>query len=146
VYSKDHDGISLAEEEAAPNSLLKFYRRLVHMRLSHPALRGGYHGLVEHQELIDSGSPRVLAFSRVISNPSGVELPANSALVLANLSGDTVTVSRPEWPQSGDVDIWTGRKFGKQIRLAPYGFAIFEFKTYIQEGALSMPLGPSISL
>ena len=146
VYSRDHDGISLAEEEAEPSSLLKFYRRLVHVRLSHPALRGGYRGLIESQKLVDSGNPHVLAFARVISLPPGGRLNVNSALVFANLSGDTVTISRPESLPGGEVDIWTGHKLGKQIRLGPYEFAIFGFPAYIQEGALFLQSKRSTSL
>ena len=114
VFSKDHDGISLAEEEEATNSMLKFYRRLVHMRLSRPELRVG------SQTAFDTGNPHVLAFSRIIGS--------TWLQVLANLSDAEVTV--PVSAYSVARDDWTGRIFGRTVHLPPYGFVLLPFHAY----------------
>lgn len=40
-FSRDHDGVSVAEEAVDPNSLLNFYRRALTLRRDHAALREG---------------------------------------------------------------------------------------------------------
>ena len=112
VFSKDHDGISLAEEEAAPNSLLKFYRRLIQVRLALPALRVG------SQEEIPLENPHVIEIMRR-SGPKGSE----SVFIFANLSGDQQTV--PAGRTEDAPNLWTsGSYFGGARTFAPYEFQI----------------------
>ncbi|MHB8636119.1 MAG: alpha-amylase family glycosyl hydrolase [Fimbriimonadaceae bacterium] len=112
VFSKDHDGISLEEEEVAPNSLLKFYRRLVHFRLAHPALRVGSE-VVFHDD-----DPNLLTFRRT----AGKE----SLLVFANLGSNEIVV--PRGTLKPTRDLFSGAQIRESIHLPAYGFAVIKAK------------------
>ena len=104
-FAKDDDGISVAEEDRDPASLLDHYRRLLKIRATHPALRSGA--------------------QRVISTPGellAVERTAGGQrlLIVANLS----PVTR-DYRTSGR-DLLSGRRIQDRLRLTPYQSTIVE--------------------
>lgn len=46
-YARDHDGVSVEEEDGSPASLLNHYRKLAALRKAHPALVGGTQKVLE---------------------------------------------------------------------------------------------------
>lgn len=73
LYSSDHDGRSLEEQDADPNSLLNWYRLLIRVRRSSDALSIG------SEEVIDLPNDQVLGVLRATDH--------QSVTILANLSG-----------------------------------------------------------
>jgi len=71
-YARDHDGVSVDEEDGKPASLLNHYRRLAALRAAHPALVSGA------QRVLDA-PPGMLAIER---SGGGERL-----VILANLTG-----------------------------------------------------------
>jgi glycosidase len=71
------DQFNVAAETDDPNSLLSHYRRLIHLRYDHPALRAG------DIHLVQSPSSAVYSFVRSTAE--------ESLLVIINLSAKTVT-------------------------------------------------------
>ncbi len=101
-FSKDDDGVSVAEEERDPASLLNHYRRLLKLRAAHPALR--------------TGAQRVVATTDnflVIERAGGKE----KLLIVANLSGKSA-----EYLASGR-DLLTGRPING-VHLKPFETAV----------------------
>jgi glycosidase len=98
-FARDNDGISVAEEDRAPGSLLNHYRRLLKVREANPALR--------------SGSQRVLPTSNDIlaieRSGSGEQL-----LIVANLS------DRPADYAVSGRDLLSGNPVRGELRLQPY--------------------------
>ncbi len=79
-YNVHHDyaqGVNVADEAADPNSMLSYYRTLIHLRNQHAALRVG------GAFLLSSDNPAVFAELRVSQQ--------EAALVVVNLSEDQVT-------------------------------------------------------
>jgi glycosidase len=73
-YARDDDGISVAEQDGRPGSLLEYYRQLLRLRRSHAELlRGG-------QRIVPTDAPRLLVVSR--------ELGGHQSLLVINCSGD----------------------------------------------------------
>lgn len=105
-FSRDRDGISLEEEEHDPASLFNWYVKVLHVRLSNPALLSGT------QELVDIPSDTILGIRRTKGN--------QSVLVLVNLCETTVVV--PRGPFRGGRDLLTGRALSpkKRVRLLPW--------------------------
>ena len=104
-FAKDDDGVSVAEEDRDPASLLNHYRRLLKIRATHPALRSGA--------------------QRVISRPGellAVERTAGGQrlLVVANLSPDA-----HDYRTSGR-DLLSGSRIQGRLHLAPYQSTIVE--------------------
>ena len=92
----DYDTINVADESSDPNSLLNYYRRLIHARADHAALRTG------DFVMVDSGAREVYSFLRyddteailVVINMSNAPVSAYS-LTLAEgpLAGVTSVTS-----------------------------------------------------
>jgi glycosidase len=61
-YAQDHDGISVAEQQGRPGSLLEYYRRLLALRRTHPELRQG------DQQVIATDAPALLVVSRTLGS------------------------------------------------------------------------------
>lgn len=74
--SRDNDGVSVAEEDRDPKSLLNHYRELLKLRRSHPALTEG------NQRVLES-APNLLAVERIAAG--------ERLLVVANLSDKPAT-------------------------------------------------------
>ncbi len=88
-FSADYDGTSYQEEDNKPDSLLNWYRSLIHFRLANPALRVG------SQKFVRLGNSALLTFKR----RSGRQ----TLLIAANLSGESQVLSstrlRVLWPK-----------------------------------------------
>jgi len=75
---KPNDGVSLEEERTNPNSLLNYYRSIIRLRQSKPALINGRY------ETLSNNNDSVLSFRRGDNDP---------VLVVVNLSGSQQNVS-----------------------------------------------------
>jgi glycosidase len=104
-FARDHDGISVAEEDRDPHSLLNHYRRLLKLRATHPALRSG-----EQTVLASAGN--ILAVER---SGSGERL-----LIVANLSPQAA-----DYPVTGR-DLLSGRRVAGNLHLRPYEATIVQ--------------------
>jgi len=87
-FAKDDDGVSVAEEDRDPKSLLNHYRALLKLRAAHPALRSGT------QRVVPGGNAIL-----VVERGSGRE----RITIVANLSG------RPAEYLVTGTDLLTGR-------------------------------------
>ena len=103
-FSRDDDGISVAEQDADPDSLLNFYRKLLALRRQHPALAAG------SQTVIDS-APGLL----VVERASGGE----RLRLVANLSAQPATYATT----ASDL-LGRAHGDGQMLRLAPYQLAL----------------------
>ena len=88
-YSRDHDGISLEEEQRDPGSLLAWYRRLMALRGARAELHAG------SQCVVPTDQPAVLAVRRMQGH--------SASLLLVNLSEAPATLRLPAdgwntWP------------------------------------------------
>lgn len=102
-FARDHDGISVAEEDHDPLSLLNHYRRLLKLRARHPALRSGA------EQVIPTKGPVL-----VVERKRGSE----RLLIVANLSG-----REQEYVASGR-DLLSGRATRGRLKLGPYSSTI----------------------
>ena len=75
--SSDYPTVNVANETTDPNSLLNYYRDLIHLRNDHTALRTG------HTIVIDSGNRSVYALLRYDDN--------EAVLILANADTNPIT-------------------------------------------------------
>jgi glycosidase len=91
-FSRDHDGVSLEEQQGDPNSLFNWYRKVIRLRRQTPVLLSG------SQEVVDLVSETVLAFRRTLGK--------QSVLVLANMSERPCRL--PTAPISSATDLITG--------------------------------------
>ena len=78
--TSDYPGVNVASESADSDSLLNWYRRLIALRRSNAALRGG------RMVMLDDTNTRVLTFARVAADGTAV-------LVSLNMSPTRQTVS-----------------------------------------------------
>lgn len=77
--------VNVARQQAEKGSMLAWYRRLLQLRRTDPALRGGRY------LPLDSGNPDVVAYARVARSGEGM-------LVLLNMSGQRQTLKIDGWP------------------------------------------------
>lgn len=77
--------VNVAREQADKGSMLAWYTRLLQLRRTDPALRGGAYLPLE------SGNPAVVAYARVTPSGEGV-------LVLLNMSGERQSLKITGWP------------------------------------------------
>ena len=103
-FAHDRDGVSVAEEDRDPKSLLNHYRQLLKIRAAHKALRSG-----DQRVLPAEGG--ILAVER---NGGGERL-----LIVANLSNKAA-----DHPVAG-VDLLTGKTVGK-LHLEPFQATIVQ--------------------
>ena len=106
-FAKDNDGVSVAEEDRNPASLLTHYRHLLALRAAHPALRSG------DQRVLPGG---VLAIERT----SGSE----RILILANLSA-----SRASYRTRGR-DLLSGATVRESVRLKPFEATVVRLNSH----------------
>ena len=97
-FAKDDDGVSVAEEDRDPHSLLNHYRKLLALRRAHPAIDGDQH--------IVESPPAILAIER---SGGGERL-----LILANLSDE------PAIYQVSGRDLLAGHEVTGDLHLKPY--------------------------
>jgi glycosidase len=112
--SQSGDGISLEEQKAAPGSLWNFYRSLISLRKSEPALTGG------EQRFVANDNPGVITFLRYLGG--------DVLLVAVNLTDKPQTVNLLEKIQLTGKVIFT-EPAGAGIRqnrltLKPYGVSV----------------------
>lgn len=98
-FARDHDGISVQEEDRDPASLLNHYRRLLKLRAGHAALRSGA------QRILPS-APDILEIER---SGSGERL-----VIVANLCGKTADA------HIRGKDLLTGKPVRGSVHLAPF--------------------------
>ncbi len=98
-FAKDNDGISVAEEQGDPSSLLNHYHRLLKLRAANPALRSG------DQRILPSGSD-ILAVER---SSDGEHL-----LILANLSNHAASF------RASGRDLLSGNRISGELNLRPF--------------------------
>jgi len=97
-FARDDDGVSLAEEDRDPSSLLNHYRGLLKLRAAHPAFRTG------SQRVIPGGGTIL-----VVERSSG----SQRILIVANLSAQSA-----EYLVSGR-DLLTGKPVNG-VHLKPF--------------------------
>ena len=106
-FARDDDGISVAEEDRDPKSLLNHYRRLLSLRAAHPALR--------------SGKQRILPGDLLaVERSSGSE----RLLILANLS------AKPAIYSTIGRDLLTNAAVDGRLRLAPFQATVIQLKSH----------------
>jgi alpha-amylase len=98
-FARDGDGISVAEEDRDPSSLLNHYRRLLRIRAKSSALRSG-------EQRILTSSNEILAIER----DSGRE----HLLILANLSDHSTAYS------ISGRDLLSGKRIAGALHLKPF--------------------------
>lgn len=102
-YARDHDGVSVEEQDSRPDSLLNRYRRLAELRRSHVALRSG-------SQIIRESASALL----VIERAGG----GSRFVIVANMSAASVTY---DGPGSSSPDLIGGGG----ARLRPWQTALF---------------------
>jgi glycosidase len=83
--AKDDDGISVAEEDRDPNSLLNHYRRVLGLRAAHPAFRSGNQRVLEGPEGIlaverTDGRERVIVVANLSDKPADYSVTGRDLL------------------------------------------------------------------
>jgi alpha-glucosidase len=101
---------NVAEQEIDPDSLLNFFRKIVSIRKSHPALRLG------DFTPIDSGSRYILSFTRTWED--------QTVLMLLNFSGRKLNLDLKEGTWQSLINPKT--KVEKFMQLSPYQVEILE--------------------
>ncbi len=109
-WNQPSDGISVEEEEAAPSSLLHFYRRMLHIRREHSALHAG---TIETLRL-QSSARGAWAFRRDSSD--------ETLVAVFNFSDVPLDVSLEEVPFRGlDLyDLISGTRYPAAPETGPY--------------------------
>jgi glycosidase len=120
---------NVAEESADPNSLLEWYRRLVHVRNSSPALRQG-----THDPLASSVSP-VLAFVRTDEQQTVLCMTNTASYALSNITltgsvdslvpGDYTLVNLLDPSDTLDVTVNASYEI-MGLDIGAYGTAVYE--------------------
>jgi glycosidase len=103
-FARDDDGVSVAEEDRDPKSLLNHYRQLLKLRAAHPALRTG-------TQCVVPGGNTIL----VVERTSG----RDRILIVANLSGQS-----SEYLTSG-LNLLSGKRVNG-VHLKPFETAVIE--------------------
>ena len=75
-YARDHDGISVEEQQPRPDSLLNHYRRLASLRRTHDALVAGAQAVID-------GDARLLIVERSTAD--------QRLVIVSNLSAEAVS-------------------------------------------------------
>jgi glycosidase len=83
--AKDDDGISVAEEDRDPNSLLNHYRRVLGLRAAHPAFMSGTQRVLESPEGIlaverTDGRERVIVVANLSDKPADYSVTGRDLL------------------------------------------------------------------
>lgn len=112
-YVRDNDGVSVEEEDRDPKSLLNFYRRLIRLRETIPALNSG------SLRVLQNGNPALLSYDR--------QFGRQRVLVQLNLSAEPQIPTLPVGHRCRDL-ISGVTLFPGQVTLEPRGFRIFEIQ------------------
>ena len=110
------------------NARSDFYRSLVTLRHSHPALAAGEKGGKADwlaPEVYEGAAENLLVFSRTVSAEKSLTSTADEVIVIANLGDGPVTLSLPF---SGSRDeFFSGKTYGggDRVTIAPWGWMVF---------------------
>jgi glycosidase len=107
--ARDDDGVSVAEEDHNPNSLLNHYRKLLELRRTHPALIDG------DQRVLET-APNLLAIDR---SAGGERL-----LIVANLS------DKPMSYAVDGRDLLAEARVSGELHLAPYAATVLHLSSH----------------
>ena len=113
----NHTTINVQQESTDPNSMLNWYKRLITLRRTHPALNNG------SMTMLDRSNNNVLSYLR--QSPPGKP----SVLVALNFTGQPQTVTcnfKTVSPLQTDDPNLNRKTLPKQITLAPYATLIAE--------------------
>jgi len=110
-FARDDDGISVAEQDDDPDSLLNFYRRLFALRREHAALRTGT------QTVVDS-APGLLVVERAAG--------AQRLRIVANLGAQPATYRLANFGETSDTVDLLGR-----ARIDAGGVVLAPFQTAV---------------
>jgi oligo-1,6-glucosidase len=116
----NRDVVNAAAEVADPGSVLHHYRRLIELRHADPLVVDG------RFDLLLPDHPAVWAFTRSLDD--------RVLLVLANLSGDSVTLA------PGDVPDLDGTEVVLPTHEGPYGPTLRPWESRIERGRAAEPL------
>jgi glycosidase len=91
-FAKDDDGVSVAEEDRNPASLLNHYRKLLELRRSNPALQDGDQRVLDSQRNIlavqrASGRERVLIVANLSDRPADYSARGRNLISGKNIAG-----------------------------------------------------------
>ena len=109
AFSSDDKTLSVASEEADPNSVLNWYKQLISLRNTHKALSQGT------LTLAPQANPSVLAFIR--------ELKGKRVVVLANFDDETQVDTSA---YAGATELLSGQTVGETLTLGELGLAVLE--------------------
>ncbi len=109
AFSSDDEVLTVAAQEANPDSVLNWYKALIALRNARPALSEGTLTLEEQ------AAPSVLAFVR--------ESEGERVLVLANFDDETQVDTSA---YSGATELLTGATVGETLTLGELGLAVLE--------------------
>jgi glycosidase len=112
--SKPNDGISLEEQIKAPNSLFNWYKQLIALKQSNPALAiGSYENVPNENQNVFSFYP---------------QSKKQKVLVLVNLSAENQVVRLSEPIRCAKRLTEGTRPFQEEISLAPFEWMVWEVK------------------
>ncbi len=109
AFSSDDEALTVAAQEANPDSVLNWYKSLIALRNARPALSEGTLTLGEQ------AAPSVLAFVR--------ESEGERVLVLANFDDETQVDTSA---YAGATELLTGATVGETLTLGELGLAVLE--------------------
>ncbi len=123
-FSTEDPGISVAAQQNRPDSLLNWYKQLIALRNTNPALERG------KLTVLESGERSVLAFSR--------ELNEQRLLILANFASsakeiDLSTLTETFLPR----DLLSGNMQPDKLSLPPLGLMVLDVSSELDTAAAS---------
>jgi len=119
--AKDFKGVSVASEASQPASLLNWYKDLIKLRRTLPALREG------QESMLDTGSPNVLAYLRqVAGSKTCIVVAMNMANSPQTVTLDVPTIARHVHTLLMSEPSLTGATGLTQVTLPPYSTWVAE--------------------
>ena len=125
-YAQDHDGISVAEQQGRPDSLLTYYRRLLALRRTRPELREGA------QQVIATDAPTLLVISRTLGARQTLlvincsDTPVTGHIARTALGGAPLAASPRDLLHAGTVTA-TGAA-GLTLTVEPFGVGVMSLR------------------
>ncbi|MEZ0608181.1 alpha-amylase family glycosyl hydrolase [Fibrella sp. WM1] len=111
---KANDGISLDEQKRPANSLFNYYKTLIALKQSNPALANGRY------ENAPNDNPSVYSFRRILGS--------DKVLIVANLSNQVQKAKVPNQLKATRRLMGDARIEGKAIALKPYELGVWALK------------------
>jgi alpha-amylase len=125
-YARDDDGISVAEQEGRPGSLLEYYRQLLALRRSHAELQQG------DQRVVPTDAPGMLVVSRTLgSHESLLVINCTATTVSGRIAASALPALRtgatPHELLRGDAST-IANPDGLAITIGPFGVSLLAFR------------------